>query len=123
MPARLDIHTTTTHHSPPILLSSFHYFSLSAFTIMKPRRSSSCLPFPALIPSVFTFAAGLQAATITKAATGIDLTDGASWGGTPPGSIDIAATGSTLTWTAVPEPSSALVGLLIGAGLFRRRSA
>ena len=30
-------------------------------------------------------------------------------------------TGSTLTWTAVPEPSSALAGLLIAAGLLRRR--
>jgi fibronectin-binding autotransporter adhesin len=30
-------------------------------------------------------------------------------------------TGSTLTWTAVPEPTSALAGLLIGAGLLRRR--
>jgi autotransporter-associated beta strand protein len=29
--------------------------------------------------------------------------------------------GSTLTWSAVPEPSSGLVGLLIGAGLLRRR--
>ncbi len=29
--------------------------------------------------------------------------------------------GTTLTWTAVPEPSSALAGLLIGAGLLRRR--
>jgi autotransporter-associated beta strand protein len=29
--------------------------------------------------------------------------------------------GSTLTWTAVPEPSSALAGLLIAAGLLRRR--
>jgi autotransporter-associated beta strand protein len=28
---------------------------------------------------------------------------------------------STLTWTAVPEPTSALVGLLIGTGLLRRR--
>ena len=28
---------------------------------------------------------------------------------------------STLTWNAVPEPTSALVGLLIGAGLLRRR--
>ncbi len=31
--------------------------------------------------------------------------------------------GSTLTWTAVPEPTSALVGLLVGAGLLRRRRA
>jgi autotransporter-associated beta strand protein len=29
--------------------------------------------------------------------------------------------GSSLTWTAVPEPTSALAGLLIGAGLLRRR--
>jgi autotransporter-associated beta strand protein len=29
--------------------------------------------------------------------------------------------GTTLTWTAVPEPTSALAGLLIGAGLLRRR--
>ncbi len=29
--------------------------------------------------------------------------------------------GSTLTWSAVPEPTSALAGLLIGAGLLRRR--
>jgi fibronectin-binding autotransporter adhesin len=31
--------------------------------------------------------------------------------------------GSNLTWTAVPEPSSALAGLLLGAGLLRRRRA
>jgi autotransporter-associated beta strand protein len=30
-------------------------------------------------------------------------------------------TGTSLTFTAVPEPTSALVGLLIGAGLLRRR--
>jgi fibronectin-binding autotransporter adhesin len=29
--------------------------------------------------------------------------------------------GSNLTWTAVPEPTSALAGLLLGAGLLRRR--
>lgn len=32
-----------------------------------------------------------------------------------------SVSGSTLTWSAVPEPTSALVGLLIGAGLLRRR--
>jgi fibronectin-binding autotransporter adhesin len=31
------------------------------------------------------------------------------------------ASGNSLTWTAVPEPSSALAGLLIAAGLLRRR--
>jgi autotransporter-associated beta strand protein len=30
-------------------------------------------------------------------------------------------TGTTLTWTAVPEPTSALAGLLLTAGLLRRR--
>jgi autotransporter-associated beta strand protein len=29
--------------------------------------------------------------------------------------------GSSLTWNAIPEPTSALAGLLIGAGLLRRR--
>jgi autotransporter-associated beta strand protein len=32
-------------------------------------------------------------------------------------------TGTTLTWTAVPEPSSALAAMLLGAGLLRRRRA
>jgi autotransporter-associated beta strand protein len=31
--------------------------------------------------------------------------------------------GSSLTWTAVPEPTSALAGILLGAGLLRRRRA
>jgi autotransporter-associated beta strand protein len=31
--------------------------------------------------------------------------------------------GNTLSWSAVPEPGSALAGLLIGAGLLRRRRA
>ena len=30
-------------------------------------------------------------------------------------------TGNQLTWTAVPEPTSALAGILLGAGLLRRR--
>ncbi|MEO0018508.1 MAG: hypothetical protein RLZZ522_1791, partial [Verrucomicrobiota bacterium] len=30
-------------------------------------------------------------------------------------------TGNTLNWSAVPEPTSTLVGLLIGAGLLRRQ--
>jgi uncharacterized protein (TIGR03382 family) len=39
---------------------------------------------------------------------------------TPAGG-SFSASGNTLTWTAVPESSSALAGLLVGAGLFRRR--
>ncbi len=38
-------------------------------------------------------------------------------------SRSFSVTGSTLTWSAVPEPSSALAGLLLGAGLLRRRRA
>ncbi len=34
-----------------------------------------------------------------------------------------SASGNTLTWTAIPEPTSAFAGLLIAAGLLRRRSA
>jgi hypothetical protein len=32
-------------------------------------------------------------------------------------------TGTTLSWTAVPEPTSALAGILLSAGLLRRRRA
>lgn len=37
------------------------------------------------------------------------------------GNFTFTNSGATLTWTAVPEPSSALAGLLLGAGLLRRR--
>ena len=40
---------------------------------------------------------------------------------TPPVSGSFVVSGNTLTWTAVPEPSSALAGLLLGTGLLRRR--
>jgi hypothetical protein len=39
----------------------------------------------------------------------------------PPGHFTFTDNGATLTWTAVPEPTSALAGLLIAAGLLRRR--
>ena len=39
---------------------------------------------------------------------------------TPPGHFSFTNSGTTLTWTAVPEPTSALAGLLLGAGLLRR---
>ena len=38
-----------------------------------------------------------------------------------PGAGSFSVSGNTLTWTAVPEPTSALVGVLLGAGLLRRR--
>lgn len=37
------------------------------------------------------------------------------------GAFTITGDGSTLTWSAVPEPTSALAGLLLAAGLLRRR--
>jgi fibronectin-binding autotransporter adhesin len=39
------------------------------------------------------------------------------------GSFSFNNSTSTLNWTPVPEPSSALAGLLLGAGLLRRRRA
>jgi len=40
---------------------------------------------------------------------------------TPPKPGSFLVSGNTLTWTAVPEPTSALAGILLGAGLLRRR--
>jgi autotransporter-associated beta strand protein len=40
---------------------------------------------------------------------------------TAPGHFSFTNSGTTLTWTAVPEPTSALAGILLGAGLLRRR--
>jgi autotransporter-associated beta strand protein len=53
----------------------------------------------------FALTTGSRAAPVTKSATGTDLTDGASWGGTAPGSGDIA------TWTG----SSLGAGLTLGS--------
>ena len=39
---------------------------------------------------------------------------------TPPGHFSFTNSGMTLTWTAVPEPSGALAGLLLVTGLLRR---
>jgi autotransporter-associated beta strand protein len=43
--------------------------------------------------------------------------------GVPLAQGSFTITGSTLTWTAVPEPASGITGLLIAAGLLRRRRA
>ncbi|MES2920845.1 MAG: autotransporter-associated beta strand repeat-containing protein [Verrucomicrobiota bacterium] len=40
---------------------------------------------------------------------------------TTQGSFTLTGGGTTLTWTAVPEPTSALAGILLGAGLLRRK--
>ena len=44
-----------------------------------------------------------------------------SFGSITPVGGSFSVSGSTLTWSAVPEPTSALAGLLITAGLLRRR--
>lgn len=41
--------------------------------------------------------------------------------GIVPGQGYFSTSGNTLNWTAVPEPTSALVGVLLGVGLLRRR--
>ncbi len=40
---------------------------------------------------------------------------------TTQGSFTITNSGTTLAWTAVPEPTSAITGFLLGVGLLRRR--
>lgn len=57
--------------------------------------------------------------------TSFDPTSGLSSDGTAAGRGQFTFNGptSTLSWTAVPEPSTALMGLLIGAGMLRRRRA
>lgn len=70
---------------------------------MKNRFSIRSLVLLASITISFTS----QAATITKSASGTDLTDGASWGGTAPTTTD------TATWT----------GSSLGAGLTLSSSA
>lgn len=65
--------------------------------------SARCMA--ALLALAFALATAAQAAPITKSATGTDLTAGASWGGSAPGSGDIA------TWTS----TSLGAGLTLGS--------
>ena len=69
------------------------------------------LAIPAL---VLAATSALQAASGTWLTSSGILQDVSTQG-------SFAINGSSLTWTAVPEPSSALAGLLVGAGLLRRR--
>jgi autotransporter-associated beta strand protein len=70
---------------------------------MKPKATPRTLA--ACAACCFTLTLTTQAATVTKAANGTDLTDGASWGGTAPTATD------TATW----EASSLGAGLLLGS--------
>ncbi|MCX6927941.1 MAG: autotransporter-associated beta strand repeat-containing protein, partial [Verrucomicrobia bacterium] len=65
---------------------------------MRPRsitHHSRFLRVAALALAVFAIVIHSQATPVTKAATGTDLTAGASWGGTAPGSGDVATWAST----------------------------
>ncbi len=60
------------------------------------------------------FNGGFQYQNSTGTLSGVTTTEGA---------FTFINGGTDLKWTAVPEPTSALAGLLIGAGLLRRRRA
>ena len=64
--------------------------------------------------------ATLGALFSTFSGTGLTVT-GASAVAPGEGQFTFNGSTSTLNWTAVPEPTSALAGLLLGAGLLRRR--
>ena len=66
--------------------------------------------------------ANLNTLFTTFSGTGLTATgSGATAIATATGEGYFAFSGTELKWTAVPEPTSALAGLLIGAGLLRRR--
>ncbi len=52
----------------------------------------------------------------TYTGAGVEITDTATYG-----SFSFTPGTNSLSWSAVPEPTSALAGLLLGAGLLRRR--
>ena len=60
-------------------------------------------------------------AAVFSTFSGSDGTSSVSSTGLVTGQGQFGYSGNTLTWTAVPEPTSALAGILLGAGLLRRR--
>jgi autotransporter-associated beta strand protein len=69
--------------------------------------------------NIFTASNSFDLATIFTTFSGIDV--GFSGIVTAGRGGSFALSGNTLSWSAVPEPTSALVGILLGAGLLRRR--
>jgi fibronectin-binding autotransporter adhesin len=69
---------------------------------------------------IFTDVAGTTAQNIASIFGGGVQTYNSSGIATPAQGA-FAISGTSLTWTAVPEPSGMLAGLLLGAGLLRRR--
>lgn len=62
---------------------------------MKIRPHHRSIAASAFALALLSLVTGSQAATVIKSATGTDLTDSASWGGTAPGSGDVATWVST----------------------------
>lgn len=78
--------------SRPRITNPNHYRQAMKFRSSFQRN----LAGPSFALALFTLVSGSQAATVTKAATGTDLTAGASWtGSTAPGSGDVATWAST----------------------------
>jgi len=67
--------------------------------------------------AAIALASGARAATVTKAATGTDLTAGASWGGTAPGASDTATWASTSLGTGLTLNSDVSWSAISMAGL------
>ena len=68
--------------------------------------------------NIFSTGSGSDSlATIFTSFDGSDITNS----GVVAGQGQFTFSGNTLNWSAVPEPSSALAGLLVAAGLLRRR--
>jgi autotransporter-associated beta strand protein len=67
------------------------------------------------------FGTGSGSTALASIFTTFSPTGGLASNGVVTGQGQFSFTGNTLNWTAVPEPTSALVGVLIGAGLLRRR--
>ncbi len=72
--------------------------------------------------NIFTGGSG-SSASLAALFSGFDASGGLDAAGvvTGRGQFTLSSAANTLSWTAVPEPSSALAGLLIAAGLVRRR--
>ncbi len=74
--------------------------------------------------NIFTGGSG-SATNLASIFTSFDPTGGLNSAGLVAGvgSFSLNSSSNTLNWTPVPEPTSALAGLLLGAGLLRRRRA
>ncbi len=94
----------------------------AVFKVMLPTGDSYTEPFwdtNKTWTDIFDVATGANLATIFSG--GYTGNGGILPTGVVPGQGYFTLSGSTLTWTAVPEPTGALVGLLLAAVALRRR--